>query len=263
MARSVSFFATPDLVVNFKIKFCRLLYSLSFNYGLNAVAAVSNIRIRPAMLLPVFHDLIKSKWLLIIETLKRRGGMSVSELCEETKGSYMTVKTHCDELADAGYLLRTRLPRREVGRPEIFYSLAAKADTLFPQAGVDFSLDLLDELRLMHGESAPERLLFQHFSKRAAQYEKQLGNLPGVASRARKLAVLRYKDGCASHCEEVSGEPLRIMEFHNPLQRIFERYPRAVMMEQRMIEQALGTRVTRSEIPAGRETMPRVVFELA
>lgn len=215
------------------------------------------------MLLPVFQDLIKSKWLLIIGALKRRGGMSVSELCDETKGSYMTVKTHCDELAAAGYLLRTRLPRREVGRPEIFYSLAAKADALFPQAGVDFSLELLNELQQMHGENAPERLLFQHFSKLAAHYEKQLGDLPTSAARAHKFAALRTKQGCASVCEEVAGEPLRIVEYHNPLQRVFERYPRAAMMEQRIIEQALGTRVNRSEIPAGRETMPRVVFEFA
>lgn len=214
------------------------------------------------MLLPVFHDLLKSKWLPIIGALKRRGGMSVSELCDEIKGSYMTVKTHCDELADAGYLLRTRLPRREVGRPEIFYSLAAKADALFPQAGTDFSLELLEELQQMHGENAPERLLFQYFSKLAARYEKQLDHLPTAASRARKFAAIRNKDGYSSHCEEVAGEPPRIVEFHNPLQRVFERYPRAVAMEQRMMEQALGTRVTRSEIPSGRETMPRVVFEL-
>lgn len=215
------------------------------------------------MLLPVFQDLLKPKWLLIIETLKRRGGMPVSELCEETKGNYMTVKTHCDELVGAGYLVRTRLPRREVGRPEIYYSLAAKADGLFPQAGVEFSLDLLDELRQMQGESAPDRLLFQHFSKLATGYEKQLGELPTTAAKARKFAALRQKQGCLCVCEEVSGEPLRIVEFHNPLQRIIERHPRAAVMELRMIEQVLGTRVTRSEIPAGRETMPRVVFELA
>jgi predicted ArsR family transcriptional regulator len=230
---------------------------------LNAGAAVWKLRIRPAMLLPVFHDLIKSKWLLIIEALKRRGGMPVSELCDETKGSYMTVKTHCDELVDAGYLVRTRLPRREVGRPEIYYSIAAKAEELFPQAGVDFSLDLLEELRQMQGESAPERLLFQYFSKLTARYEKQLGELPTAVTKARKFAALRQKQGCLCVCEEVPGEPLRMVEFHNPLQRVFERYPRAAVMEQRMIEQVLGTRVTRSEIPAGRETTPRVVFELA
>lgn len=214
------------------------------------------------MLLPVFRDLIKPQWRAVIEALKLRGGMPVSEICRKTGGTYMTVKIHCEALAKAGYLVRTRLPRTQVGRPEIFYSLAAKADALFPQAGVDFTLELLDELRLMHGESAPEKLLFQHFAKLAVRLEKQLTNLASPAEKACKLATLREKNGCASRCEQEPGQPIRIVELHNPLQRIFERYPRAAAMELRMIEQVLGTRVVRREVPGGRETTPRIVFEL-
>ena len=33
-------------------------------------------------------------------------------------------------------------------------------------------------------------------------------------------------------------------------------------MELRMLERLLGARLTRREIPAGRETTPRVVFEV-
>ncbi len=214
------------------------------------------------MLLPVFRDLIKPQWRSVIETLKLSGGMPVGEISRMTDGSYMTTKTHCDALAKAGYLIRTRLPRTAVGRPEIFYSLAAKADALFPQAGVDFTLELLDELRVMHGESTPEKLLFQHFAKLGGQLAKQLESLPSPVEKAEKLALLRQKDGNASHWEQEPGQPGRIVELHNPLQRIFERYPRAAMMETRMLEQVLGTRVVRREIPGGRETTPRIVFEL-
>jgi predicted ArsR family transcriptional regulator len=214
------------------------------------------------MLLPVFQDLIKPQWREIIVTLKAAGGMSVSELARQTGASYMTAKFRCDELANAGYVIRTRLPRTAVGRPEIFYSLAAKADALFPDAGMDFTLALLDELRLMHGESAPERLLFQHFAKLGERLEKQLCKLENPADKAQKLAALRVKDGCASRFEQEPGTPGRIVELHNPLQRVFEQYPRAATMELRMIEQVLGTRILRSEPPGGPQGMPRVVFEL-
>jgi predicted ArsR family transcriptional regulator len=217
---------------------------------------------QPKMLLPVFQDLLKRQWRVIIETLKLAGGLPVSELARRIDVSYMTAKTHCDELADAGYLVRTRLPRTEVGRPEIFYSLAAKADALFPQAGMEFTLKLLEELRAMHGESAPERLLFQHFSKLGERLEKTLSKLQNPTDKARKLAVLRERDGHASRCETASGQAVRIVEHHNPMQRVFDRFPRAATMELRMIEQALGTRVVRSEIPAGPESMPCVVFEI-
>jgi predicted ArsR family transcriptional regulator len=214
------------------------------------------------MLLPVFRDLIKPQWLAVIELLKQHGGMPVSEIARQTGSSYMTVKSHCDQLGKAGYLHRTRLPRTEVGRPEIFYSLAAKADALFPQAGADFALDLLEELRAMHGESAPERLLFQHFAKTAARWEKTLEKTTAPAGRARKLAALRVKAGYACEFVQEPGEPARIVEYHNPLQRVFERFPRVIAMELRLIEQLLGCRVTRHEIPGGPETTPRVVFEL-
>lgn len=214
------------------------------------------------MLLPVFQDLLKPQWRLIIETLRLSGGLPVSELARRIDASYMTAKTHCDELADTGYLARTRLPRTAVGRPEIFYSLSAKADALFPQAGIEFLLDLLNELRSMHGESAPERLLFQHFSKLGERFEKSISKLRSTAEKARKLAALREKEGHASRCETESGQPVRIVEHHNPLQRIFERFPRAATMELRMIEQLLGARVTRSEFPAGSESKPSVVFEI-
>jgi predicted ArsR family transcriptional regulator len=214
------------------------------------------------MLLPVFRDLIKPQWLAVIELLKQHGGMPVSEIARQTDASYMTVKSHCDQLSKAGYLRRTRLPRTEVGRPEIFYSLAAKADALFPEAGADFAFDLLEELRAMHGESAPERLIFQHFAKAAARWEKLLEKTSSPSTRARKLAALRVKAGCASEFAQDPGGPARIIEYHNPLQRVFERFPRVVAMEQRMIEQLLGCRVTRHEIAGGPETTPRVVFEL-
>jgi len=214
------------------------------------------------MLLPIFRDLIKSQWRIVLEQLKLSGGLPVSELSRKTGGSYMAVKTHCEELTKSGYLIRTRLPRTEVGRPEIFYSLAAKADALFPQAGLDFTLELLEEVGKMFGENAPEKLLFQYFQNQYDAWLKIVEKAGTPAERAAKLAKLRQKSGCSTVCEKKPGEPVRLVEVHNPLQRLFERYPRAAAMEQRMLEQLIGTRLTRSEIPAGRESSPGVVFEL-
>lgn len=215
------------------------------------------------MILPACRDLIKPQWRAVLEALKRSGGMPVSDLARNSGGSYMTVKAHCEALTKAGYLIRTRLPRTEVGRPEIFYSLAVKAEALFPQAGVDFTLELLDELKLMYGDSAPEKLLFQYFQKQLERGRQQLAKLSTTVARAVRFAALREQDGGTSHCECDPGQPVRIVECHNPLQRIFARYPRAAAMELRMIEELLGTRVVRRELPGGRETPPRVVFEIA
>ena len=215
------------------------------------------------MLVPVFRDLIKPQWRSVLEELKRSGGMPVGDLARKTGDSYMAVKAHCEHLTKSGYLIRTRFPRTAVGRPEIFYSLAARAEMLFPQAGVDFTLGLLDELRLMFGENTPDKLLFQHFQKQLERLGKHLDGLQSTSAKAVKLAALREAEGHTSQCECNPGATVRIVESHNPLQRIFERHPRAVIMELRMFEQWFGTRVIRHEIFKGRETPPTVVFEIS
>jgi predicted ArsR family transcriptional regulator len=213
------------------------------------------------MLLPVFRDLIKPQWRAVIEELKLSGGLPVSELARQVDASYMAVKQHCEELKKAGYLDRSRVPRTVVGRPEIFYSLSAKADALFPQAGVNFTLDLLEELKLLLGENTPDKLFFQHFQNQQDRWQSLMAKAATLEERADKLVSLRAKDGCSDRCTR-DAESLRIEEFHNPLQRVFEHYPRAVTMELRMIEHLLGGRVTRRELGGGRSGQPRVVFEV-
>ena len=215
------------------------------------------------MMLPVFKDLLKPQWRLVIETLKRHGGMPVSQIAEQLDSHYMTVKSHCDQLTKAGYLVLTRMPRKEIGRPEFYFSLSAKADALFPQAGADFALELLEALCQMQGENAADKLLFQYFTAQGSRLEKLLDPLKSPTARARKLAQLRTAAGHASEFEHDDGRPARLIERHHPLARVLHRHPHAVGFEQRMIEHLLGTRVTRSEIPAGRETAPCVIFELA
>jgi len=213
------------------------------------------------MLLPVFQDLIKPQWRAVLETLKFSGGLPVSDLAREIDSSYMAVKQHCEELTALGYLDRSRVPRTAVGRPEIFYSLGAKADGLFPQAGVHFTLDLLEDAKQLLGESTPDKLFFQHFQKLQDKWQPLVAKGASLVDKARKLATLREKEGCCVRGGLVDGS-FRMEELHNPLQRLFEKYPRAVAMEQRMIEQLLGVRVTRSELTGGRTGQPRVVFEI-
>lgn len=214
------------------------------------------------MLLPVFNDLIKPQWRVVLEELKLSGGLPVSELSRRVDASYMAVKQHCEELKKIGYLDRSRVPRTVVGRPEIFYSLAAKADALFPQAGAGFTLDLLEELKALFGENTPDKLLFQHFQKQQEKWRPVVTKEPSLADRVAKLVALRSKEGCFARSGENPPSGHSIEEFHNPLQRILESYPRAAAMELRMIEQLLGTRVTRRELPGGRSGQPRVIFEV-
>ena len=215
------------------------------------------------MFQPGFRDLVKPQWVATIEELRIAGGLPVSELARRIEASYMAVKQYCEDLKKLGYLERSRLPRTEVGRPEIFYRLTAKADSLFPQAGTAFSLELLENLKPIFGDSAPDRLLFQYFQHQQEQWLPKLIKAKSLVEKATLLAGLREKNGCFGRCKYDPEKGFRIEEYHHPLQRIFEKYPRAIAMEVRMMEELLGSKVIRREIPGGRSGPARIDFEIA
>jgi len=209
-----------------------------------------------------FFDLVKPQWVAAIRELKLAGGLPASELSSRLGVSYMSAKQYCEDLRKLGYVERSRVPRTEVGRPEIFYRLSGKADMLFPAAGVGFTLQLLETVRALFGDSAPERLLFVHFQQQQERWQHQLDALPSLRERLALLTALREKEGCVVRWIDTPDEPLRMEEFHHPLREVYVRFPRGVVTELRMMEALLGTRIRRQEIPGGKAGPARVDYEV-
>jgi len=171
----------------------------------------------------------------------------------------MTVKQHCEELTKRGYLMRSRIPRTEIGRPEIFYRLSEKAEAMFPSISPSFTLDMMDHARQLFGDTAPEKLLFQHFQKQEEYWKARVSNGTTLLYRAGLFAKLREKEGCFTSCiHDEEADTLVLKEFHNPMRSIFEKFPRALSMEVRAMEAALGCQMKR-EVILGPGDLPSYV----
>lgn len=215
------------------------------------------------MFLPGFRDLVKEGWVKILDELKVAGGLPIPELSRRLETSYMGMKDQCDKLVKLGYLERWRLPRQEVGRPEIMYRLTPKADAMFPQAGVSLSLELLEAARTLFGDTAPERLLLQYFGQLRERWRPKLAKAKSLVERATLLSALREKEGCFGRCKYDPARGFRIEEYHHPLQAVFVVYPGAVHLELRMMEELIGSRIVRKEIPGGRGGPARIDYEVS
>jgi len=179
----------------------------------------------------------------IIDTLKKTQGLSVNELGERLKLSYMGVKQHCDELERNGYVDTWRRPK-PVGRPEMVYRLTPKARTFFPTATNGTTIDILNAANRLYGHAAAEKLLYSVFSLKTEEYIRKLhGNtLPELADM---LAKMRNQEGYMS--EYSAEEPVAIVEYHSPIYDLLEAFPLVKRLEREMMERILGVRVEREE----------------
>jgi predicted ArsR family transcriptional regulator len=191
----------------------------------------------------ILAEIGRTQRLEILNSLKRTKGMSVNELVQKMKMSYMGIKQHCLTLERDGYLDTLRRPQK-MGRPEMVYRLTRRSHDLFQSDSNQLTLELLRAIREIHGPNAPEKLLFNVFEqKTAALKAKAKGET--VAERAKWLARVRDAEGYMSQL--VANEGPQILECHSPILNLLDRYPIIGRLEQDMFESILGTPVRREE----------------
>jgi predicted ArsR family transcriptional regulator len=186
----------------------------------------------------------RTQRLEIVNALKRSRGLSVNELVDRMRMSYMGIKQHCLTLQRDGYLDTWRRPQK-MGRPEMVYRLTRRAHDLFQADSNRFTLELLDSVQSIYGPNAPEKLLYNLFERKCASLKEKVKG-ETVVERAKSLAKIRDTEGYMSQFVTDDGGP-QILECHTPLQNVLDKYPIIGRLEQEMFEQLLGTRVRRQE----------------
>ncbi|MEO8206951.1 MAG: hypothetical protein ABI615_12285 [Chthoniobacterales bacterium] len=185
----------------------------------------------------------KSQRITILETLKRRGPLSVRELSVLLRMSYMGIKQHCINLQKNGYLDTWRKPGA-IGRPQMLYRLTHKAGELYERADNRLSLSLLEASKKLFGPTAAEKLLFQFFQVMAADYAKRLrGETP--QERAQWFARLRDQEGYVAQFLSEEGK-MQIVEHHNPYLELMDAYPVWERQETEMIQRLIGAPLRRT-----------------
>ena len=197
------------------------------------------------MFLKVARSIARPQAVAILDLVKRSTGLSVNELAKVLKLSYMGAKQYCNELEKKGMLDTFRRPK-SIGRPDMLYRLTPKAEAFYPEVGNELSIDLLESARQLYGPSAPDKLLFNYFSKKADAYLKKLKGAT-LLERATSLAKLRDAEGYCSQIERDSTRGLQLIEFHSLLKEISISFPNVSRLEELMLSRVLGIRLQRQE----------------
>ncbi len=193
----------------------------------------------------LLSEIGRTQRLEILNTLKRTRGMSVNELVDKMKMSYMGIKQHCLTLERDGYLDTWRRPQK-MGRPEMVYRLTKRTHDLFPCDSNELTLQLLISASEIFGPNGPEKLLFNVFERKTKTLKEKIKG-ETMAERADALAKSRDAEGHMSEFKpDEEGGP-QILECHSPIMNLLDQYPIISRLEQDLVEAVLGAPVRREE----------------
>ncbi len=176
----------------------------------------------------------------ILDLLKIHGPANVPALARLRRVNLTAVRQQLAALQREG-LVEMRVERRRRGRPTQLWTLAPKAEALFPQAYAPLALALLRALRAAEGEERIDRLFARRTRELAAKYRRRLaGKSPG--EKWMELARIRDEEGYMAR-----GAGRGLTEHHCPIAAIAREFPQACRFEKLLFEQVLGARLERTD----------------
>ena len=180
----------------------------------------------------------------ILQLLKRRGRATVDELSKALNMTLMGVRLHLVVLDRDGYVQRATV-REKPGRPALVYSLAPKAEELFPKRYDLLAGELLRSLREYKGDSLASTVLASAARNMAAPL---LGEVDGETLEQRVESVGRLLDrsGSFASWERVDGGFM--LHQHNCLfYSVAQRNREVCSIDHLLLREALGVDVERRE----------------
>ena len=180
----------------------------------------------------------------ILQLLKMRAGMTVSELTDALPISQMGIRQHLAVL-EAEDLVEYHREKQKRGRPLHIYRLTDQANTLFPTTYANFAVGLMHEVAKFNGPGFINKVFQERMKSQLQTYQQRLQG-KDLPERVKELTRIRDEEGYMACCDENEDDYV-LIEHNCPISVIAEEYPYVCEIELGLFRQSLGAKVVREE----------------
>ena len=180
----------------------------------------------------------------ILQLLKMRSGMTVSQLTDALHISQMGIRQHL-AILEAEELVEYYREKQKRGRPLHIYRLTDQASSLFPTTYASFAVGLMNEVAKFNGPGFINKVFKERMKSQLQNYQKRLHG-KDLSERVKELARIRDEEGYMASFEEDEDNYV-LIEHNCPIAMIAQEYPRVCEIELGLFRQSLGTKVVREE----------------
>jgi predicted ArsR family transcriptional regulator len=152
----------------------------------------------------------------ILFHLKTRGPQVAADVGARLDMTPAGARQHLLGLEAAG-LVESADRREGRGRPRKYWRLTPRGHEQFPDRHSDLTLDLLQSMREVFGDTGRDRLIEYRESATVASYRKLLGDCVSLGQRLTALARIRTREGYMASVARESGDSFLLVENHCPI----------------------------------------------
>lgn len=177
--------------------------------------------------------------------LKLRKEMTVAELCRSLKLTHTAVRRHIARLEKQG-LLSMRIEHQAIGRPLHKYCLTPEAAAYFPSGYEQMLETVLDTVFASGGHKAVMDLLRANSERIFLQHKTQFENRP-LPERVVLLCDYFCANGYMTSFKPLNNGQFFVYHQNCAIYTIAVKYRQCCILEPRLMEGLLGTKVTRQQ----------------
>jgi predicted ArsR family transcriptional regulator len=152
----------------------------------------------------------------ILYSLKSRGPQTAADLARHFAITLPAMRKHLAALA-ARALIAPEDQAGRVGRPRRFWKLTPAADRHFPDSHAALTLDLIDAIRELVGETGLDQLIALRERQMLRRYQAEIARHSSLAAKVESLAALRTAEGYMAECRADADGALLLIENHCPI----------------------------------------------
>ncbi len=180
----------------------------------------------------------------LLESLKRFGDRSLTDLSAELRISKMATLKHLSVLEDRGLVERSFLAEGR-GRPRAHFRLTRKATRLFPEAYTHLTLCALQFIETKMGREAVVQLLRQRNQEVYAASRDRFEDR-SFRDKVQTLVALRAEGGYMAERGRIGSQSVELLEHNCPIMAIAEKYGEACQVEVDLFQKLLHADVEAS-----------------
>lgn len=181
----------------------------------------------------------------ILTLLKKKDQMTVAELSREMGITPMAVRQHLMALEKKNFI-KYEVKKYGIGRPVFLYSLADKADAMFPKAYARFITEILEAVEKTEGKKKLDKIFKARKERLHQEAEEYLSGAKTFAERVSKLADKLEREGFMVELSQ-DGKGFSLRQFNCPLSGVPARFGQTCKYELELYRDLLGSGVTMQE----------------